>query len=145
MCLPLKLARSLGHISQLALCTSVTTSLHFTDPQTLQGHTNNLERKTEHFYHVFFWNFSSLSVAELPSSVYWRSPFSSLCNHRQLIEFYVLHIEKATPPECHGVNDKCVLCDVWVVPVNELGVSDKQIHCRSHLGHLLHTGDTVWG
>ena len=27
----------------------------------------------------------------------------------------------------------------------ELGASDKQIHCRSHLGHLLHTGDTVWG
>ena len=41
-------------------------------------------------------------VAELSSSVYWRTPFSSLCNHRQLTEFYVLHIEKATPPGSHG-------------------------------------------
>ena len=40
---------------------------------------------------------------------------------------------------------QCVLCDVWVVPMCELGMSEKQIHCRSHLRHLLHTGDTVWG
>ena len=41
----------------------------------------------------------SLSVADIPSSVDWRSPFKSLCNHRQLTEFYVLHIEKATPTD----------------------------------------------
>jgi nonsense-mediated mRNA decay protein 3 len=40
---------------------------------------------------------------------------------------------------------QCVLSDVWVVPVSELGTSDRQIHCRSHLGHLLHDGDCVWG
>ncbi|CAI8017279.1 60S ribosomal export protein NMD3 [Geodia barretti] len=90
------------------------------------------------------------AVAELSSSVYWRTPFSSLCNHRQLTEFYVLHIEKATPPGSHGNSsanhsDKCVLSDVWVVPVSELGTSDRQIHCRSHLGHLLHDGDCMWG
>jgi nonsense-mediated mRNA decay protein 3 len=125
VCLPLPLARSLGHMAQVVICTRVTTSLHLTDPQTLQ-------------------------VAELSSSVYWRTPFSSLCNHRQLTEFYVLHIEKATPPGSHGNSsanhsDKCVLSDVWVVPVSELGTSDRQIHCRSHLGHLLHDGDCVWG
>lgn len=124
ICLPLKLSRSLGHMSQVVLCTRVTTSLHITDPQSLQ-------------------------VADIPCSVYWRSPFKSLCNHRQLTEFYVLHIEKATPTDTPtsttNLSEKCVLCDVWVVPVCELGASDKQIHCRSHLGHLLHTGDTVWG
>ena len=46
--------------------------------------------------------FSVLSVADIPSAVYWRSPFSSLCNHRQLTEFYVLHIEKATPTHPRG-------------------------------------------
>ena len=40
---------------------------------------------------------------------------------------------------------QCALSDVWVVPVCELGTSDRQIHCRSHLGHLLHDGDCVWG
>ena len=28
---------------------------------------------------------------------------------------------------------------------SELGVSEKQYHCRTHLGHLLHDGDTAWG
>ena len=37
VCLPLPLARSLGHMSQVVICTRVTTSLHLTDPQTVQG------------------------------------------------------------------------------------------------------------
>ena len=37
VCLPLSLARSLGHMSQVVICTRVTTSLHLTDPLTLQG------------------------------------------------------------------------------------------------------------
>ena len=37
VCLPLKLSRSLGHMFQVVLCTRVTTSLHITDPQSLQG------------------------------------------------------------------------------------------------------------
>ena len=42
VCLPLKLSRSLGHMTQIALCTRVTTSLHLTDPQTLQGESGSL-------------------------------------------------------------------------------------------------------
>jgi nonsense-mediated mRNA decay protein 3 len=36
VCLPLKLSRSLGHMTQIAICTRVTTSLHITDPHSLQ-------------------------------------------------------------------------------------------------------------
>jgi hypothetical protein len=36
VCLPLQLARSLGHMAQVVLCTRVTTSLHLTDPLSLQ-------------------------------------------------------------------------------------------------------------
>lgn len=37
VCLPLKLARSLGNIAQIVLCTRVTTALHLLDPSTLKG------------------------------------------------------------------------------------------------------------
>ena len=38
-----------------------------------------------------------------------------------------------------------VLADVWVARMQDLGTNDCQYHCRTHLGHLLKTGDTVLG
>lgn len=38
-----------------------------------------------------------------------------------------------------------LLCDAWVVPLSELGQDDKQLHCRTHLGHILKDGDTAYG
>ena len=38
-----------------------------------------------------------------------------------------------------------VLADVWLVPVSEMGNVDRQLHCRTHLGHILTEGDLVWG
>nr|KAG5690511.1 hypothetical protein BaRGS_008938 [Batillaria attramentaria] len=38
-----------------------------------------------------------------------------------------------------------LLVDVWVARMSDLGVNDQQYHTRSHLGHLLHVGDTVLG
>jgi len=35
--------------------------------------------------------------------------------------------------------------DVWVVKESELGSCDQQVHCRTHLGHLLCPGDVVLG
>ena len=110
-------------------------------------------------------------VADIPSSVYWRTPFKSLCNHRQLTEFYVLHIKKATPPDSRGstanVSEKvgikscdvscytyhflhivCVRCSVCCVMCGWcLCVSWRRVISRFTInhGHLLHTGDTVWG
>ncbi len=37
------------------------------------------------------------SAAEISSNVFWRTPFSALCNHRQLTEFYVVNIESVEP------------------------------------------------
>lgn len=37
------------------------------------------------------------------------------------------------------------MSDAWVVPLNELGQDDKQLHCRTHLGHILKDGDTAFG
>lgn len=38
-----------------------------------------------------------------------------------------------------------VLADLWVSKVTENGLSDHQFFCRTHLGHLLSPGDTVYG
>lgn len=38
-----------------------------------------------------------------------------------------------------------VLADLWVSKVTENGLSDHQYFCRTHLGHLLSPGDTVYG
>jgi len=35
--------------------------------------------------------------------------------------------------------------DVWLVKEREIGTADQQVHCRSHLGHLLAPGDVVLG
>ena len=109
------------------------------------------------------------SVAEISGDKFWRTPFSSLCSHRQLTEFYVLHTEPMKRDPLHSsisnLSEKVcihthslthahththtytqnILADTWVVPLSELGRSEKQYHCRTHLGHLLNDGDTVWG
>ncbi len=36
-----------------------------------------------------------------------------------------------------------VLADIWIARPNEIGVKD--IHTRTHLGHLLNAGDIVLG
>jgi nonsense-mediated mRNA decay protein 3 len=41
------------------------------------------------------------------------------------------------------ISDKHVPADIYVVKANALG--DTPVHCRSHLGHLLSTGDSVLG
>lgn len=38
-----------------------------------------------------------------------------------------------------------ILADVWVSKMSDLGVNDQQYFCRTHIGHLINTGDTVLG
>ncbi len=37
------------------------------------------------------------------------------------------------------------MADAWVVPVSKLGQTDTEIHCRTHLGHILSDGDIALG
>ena len=82
---------------------------------------------------------------DISSSVFWRTPFSSLCSPRQLTEFFVLQIEPLFAKYGGSTKEKFQLADVWVVKSNEVGVSNTQIHTRTHLGHLLNPGDTALG
>lgn len=116
VCLPLKVARSLGNISQIAICSKVTTTLHFVDPFTGR-------------------------VAELSGVGYWRSPFLPFTGAKQLAEFTVLEVELNRDT----LKSKYCQADVYLMKNNDAFGSDSQIHCRTHLGHLLKAGDIVTG
>ncbi|KAK4185694.1 putative nonsense-mediated mRNA decay protein 3 [Podospora australis] len=113
--LPLKLARSIGNISPLVLCHRIGTSVNLLDPLTLQ-------------------------TAEISSDIYWRAPFAPLAGTPDLVEFIVLDCEPTG--ERKG---KWMLSEVQVARASDLGVNDKSYWTKSHLGNLLHPGDSVLG
>jgi len=120
VCLPLKLAKSLGNIGQILICYKVTNSLHFINPTTLQ-------------------------VAEVQANAYWRTPFNSLCSNKSLIEYTILELDEHVARGMSSMRSKYQAADVYVMRSQDMGATDDQIHCRTHLGHILTTGDTVMG
>ncbi|KAF8421264.1 NMD3 family-domain-containing protein [Tirmania nivea] len=115
VCLPPKLALSLGNISRLVLCQKVANSLHMLDPNTLQ-------------------------TAELAAPAYWRTPVAALADAQGLVEFIVLDIEPLGP-----ARGKHVLSDVQVARASDLGRSGGVYLVRTHLGGVLHPGDSALG
>jgi nonsense-mediated mRNA decay protein 3 len=113
--LPVKLAKSTGNISPLALCYRVGTAINLLDPNTLQ-------------------------TAEIPSSIYWRTPFKNLADVQELVEFVVLDMEVMEQQ-----NGRFHLAEVTVAKASDLGVNDKTYFTRTHLGGVLHPGDSVLG
>lgn len=113
--LPKKLANQLGNISRLVICSKVSNALHFIDPLNLQ-------------------------TADLPANIYWRSPFLSLLDVTQLVEFVVLDVEPTG-----DIKGKNVLADVTVCRASDLGVNDRTFYVRSQLGGILHPGDSCMG
>jgi nonsense-mediated mRNA decay protein 3 len=89
--LPIKLAKSIGNISPLTLCYRVGTSINLLDPNTLQ-------------------------TADISAPTYWRTPFVSLADVQELVEFIVLDIE----PVGHG-NGKYMLAEATVARASDLG------------------------
>ncbi|CAG2065394.1 unnamed protein product, partial [Timema podura] len=126
VCLPPKLTHQLGGISPLCLVYRVTNTVHVIDP-------------------------GSAQIAEISSTVFWRHPFDSICNPKQLTEYIVMDLEPIKQkdrkifPGQGAVSTKHVLSDIWVVKASELGVTDNTIHSRTHLGHILKPGDSVLG
>ncbi|ANB15784.1 ribosome-binding protein NMD3 [Sugiyamaella lignohabitans] len=113
--IPRKIAQSMGNISQVVICSRVTNSVQFLDPNTLQK-------------------------ADISSAVYWREPFLSLSEGSQLIEFIVLDIEPLGP-----TRGKYALADVVVARTVDLGQNTQTFTIRTHLGGLLHPGDHALG
>jgi len=115
VCLPHKLAFSLGNISPLLICYKLSSIVYLIDPLTLQ-------------------------ITELSSQAYWTVPFRSIASYKQLIQFTVLDITPLGP-----ANGKFALADVTVVRSQDFGRNNASFISRTHLGNLLKVGDTALG
>lgn len=89
VCIPAKMAKQLGNISQLLLCTRVGTGIHLLDPNTLQ-------------------------TAEVTNQVFWREPFQTLADVAELKEYFVLNVEPLGPTK-----GKMVLADVELMRTSD--------------------------
>ncbi|KAL2354458.1 nonsense-mediated mRNA decay protein 3 [Cryomyces antarcticus] len=113
--LPLKLAKQVGNISPLTLCYRVGTSVNLLDPNTLQ-------------------------TADISTPIYWRSPFTPLADVQELTEFIVMNIEPLGPQK-----GRFLLAEAEVARASDLGINDTTYMTRTHLGGILHAGDSVMG
>lgn len=113
--LPIKLAKTSGNISPLGLCYRIGTTINILDP-------------------------SSLQVADIATNIYWRAPFMSLADVQELTEFVVMDIEPM------GVEKgRWSLAEATVARASDLGKNDRTYYTRTHLGNVLHPGDSVMG
>nr|POE71948.1 60s ribosomal export protein nmd3 [Quercus suber] len=112
---PLKLAKSIGNISPLCLCYRIGSAVNLLDPNTLQ-------------------------VADLSTPIYWRAPFAPLADVKDLTEFIVMDIEPIGPQK-----GRFLLAEATVVRASDLGANDTTYLVRTHLGSVLHAGDSVMG
>ena len=113
--LPIKLAKQIGNISPLTLCHRIGTSLNVIDPNTLQ-------------------------TADISTNTYWRSPFKSLADVQELVEFIVMDIEALGPQK-----SRFLLAEATVARASDMGSSSQTYSTRTHLGAVLHPGDSVMG
>jgi len=126
VCLPKKLAMSLGGIGQICVANKVSQNVHLIDPETCQ-------------------------FAEINSTLYFKIPFTSLCRARDLVEYTVMNIEPIPQKDRSNfsgqskASHKHILSDCWVVKTSQLGLEENTIHCRTYLGRVLNIGDSVLG
>ncbi|XP_043711315.1 60S ribosomal export protein NMD3-like [Telopea speciosissima] len=119
ICLPPKVATSLGNLGPLVLCAKVSNSLTLLDPFTLR-----------HCY--------------MDADQYWRTSFASLLSSRQLVEYIVLDVELVSS-EVNVGGSGYALADAQVARVSDFGKNDKIFNIRTHLGHILNAGDYALG
>lgn len=146
--LPISLAKQAGNISPLSICYKIGTSVYLLDPSTLQ-------------------------TADISGPVYWRAPFGALAEAKDLVEFMVMDCELvgyvyrvvsvllSYGPYvlCHfctslkviadhvlsPTKGRWVLADVELAKATDLGSNTQTYWARTHLGGLLHAGDSVMG
>lgn len=125
--LPKLLARQLSGISQLVLVKNVGSGVHILDPLTNERQEISAER-------------------------YWRGDeqFNSVMHSRQLTRYIVLSVDPiiSVARACakkRGSDKRPRLADCVVARESDLGSSDTQFTCVSHLGYLLREGDVVLG
>ncbi|KAF2295527.1 hypothetical protein GH714_033121 [Hevea brasiliensis] len=119
ICLPPKVAVSLGNLGPLVICTRVTNSIALLDP-------------------------FSLRQCYLDADQYWRASFKSLLTSRQLVEYIVLDVEIISP-EVNIGGSRYALAEVQVARLSDFGKNDTIFFIKTHLGHILKPGDQALG
>jgi len=72
--------------------------------------------------------------------VYWRSPFKNLADVQELVEFIIMDIEPVGQS-----SGRFYLAEATIARASDLGVNDTTYFTRTHLGGILHPGDTAMG
>ncbi|KAL3846061.1 hypothetical protein ACJIZ3_003464 [Penstemon smallii] len=119
ICLPPKLVVNLGNFGPLVICTKVTNSIALLDPFTLRQSFLNADQ-------------------------YFGSSFKALLSSRQLAEYIVLDVEVLST-EVNVGGSRYVLADAQVARVSDFGKNDTIFNVKTHLGHLLNSGDYALG
>lgn len=115
VCVPFKLAAQLGASSPFLLCHKVSNLVYLVDP-------------------------STLIMVDFPATTYFSNTFRALANASEMIQYTILDIQPLGP-----VRGKFVLADALVARSSDFGSNDTQFMARTHLGHILHPGDTCLG
>jgi len=116
ICLPPRTAQVLSNIGQLVLCHKVAgNTVHLLDPTTLR-------------------------TTDVPTTIYWRQPFGALAAIPDMIEFVVLDIEFTG-----RTKGKWALADIEVARSSDIEDNNDTYWVKSHLGGILHPGDTAMG
>lgn len=119
ICLPPKVAVSLGNLGPLVICTKVTNSIALLDPLTLRQ-------------------------CHLDADQYWRTSFKSLLTSRQLVEYIVLDVEIISP-EVNVGGSRYALAEAQVARLSDFGKNDTIFYIKTHLGQILKPGDQALG
>jgi nonsense-mediated mRNA decay protein 3 len=115
VCLPLRVHTALGALGPVLLCVRVSNQLTLMDVATLR-------------------------TAHADATAYYRAPYRPMLTARQLVEFVVLDIEPLAAPQ-----GRWQLAEAQVARVSDFGRNDAVFFARTHLGNLLHPGDTCLG
>mmetsp|Transcript_11814 Transcript_11814/g.13736 ORF Transcript_11814/g.13736 Transcript_11814/m.13736 type:complete len:562 (-) Transcript_11814:228-1913(-) len=154
MCLPKETAMKLGNISQLLVCTSVSSSIRLIDPVTCQ-------------------------ICEMDNQKYWKNTFRAVTDSSYLIEFIILDVQlesddslkvkhqrqqkiakeslkrkrkrgskkkgSSTVNVGAKISSKHSLAQVEIARASDLGVNDTRFTVFTHLGRILKPGDSALG
>uniref|UniRef100_A0A183ASE9 ECR1_N domain-containing protein n=1 Tax=Echinostoma caproni TaxID=27848 RepID=A0A183ASE9_9TREM len=97
------------------------------------------------------------TVSRVDSTSYFASPFTAVASQKQFAPFMVVEIEEDDREETNSrkapvgarLSRRHRPASVWLMRLNQkLDEDDNQcgmIHARTHLGHIIHVGDTVHG
>jgi len=83
---------------------------------------------------------ATLQTADVDTAVYWRTPFRPLTDVQDLVEFIVLDIEPLGQQK-----GRYFLAEATVARASDMGANDSTYYTRTHLGGILHVGDSVLG